>query len=272
MLTYRRDRDKRRHFGDRGFKDERVPDDFISGFHVVAEALRAGGYVQRLYIARESKTPGTQSLVDLARAAQVPFDFVPQAKLNELAETHEHQGAVARISPVAYTPLKSCVSKCGPRALLLALDQIRHPKNLGMLIRTAAGAGASGVLFPTRASAQPSAEVLRASAGTLFRVPLVSCPNMGTALRALKDAGFWIHGLAADAPESVFDVRWAERTVIVIGNETSGLRPGTRKACDAMVRIPLAEGVESLNAAVAAGIALFQVSRTAKAASPSQSK
>ena len=225
------------------------------------EALQNPNIVQRLYLAKDSKAKGAAEAVALARDGRIPFDFVPQAKLNELAGTREHQGIVAKVSPIAYTPLDACLAACPAQATLIALDQIQHPKNLGMIVRTAAAAGASGVLVPTRGGAMASAEVLRASAGTLFRVPIVKCPNLSQALRQARDAGFWVYGLAADASETVFDARWADRCVLVIGNETKGLRPGVRKACDAMLRIPIAEGVESLNAAVAAGIALFQARR-----------
>jgi len=233
----------------------------VSGKNTVLEALQNPNIVQRLYLAKDTKAKGANEAVTLAREGRIPFDFVPQAKLNELAGTREHQGIAAKISPIAYTPLDACLAECPPQATLIALDQIQHPKNLGMIVRTAAAAGVSGVLVPARGGALPSAEVLRASAGTLFRVPIVKCPNLSQALRHVQEAGFWVYGLAADGPETVFDTRWPDRSVLVIGNETSGLRPGVRKACDALVGIPLAEGVDSLNAAVAAGIALFQARR-----------
>jgi len=239
---------------------ESMPD-IVSGKNTVLEALQNPNTVQRLYLAKDTKAKGTTEAVALARAGQIPFDFVPQAKLNELSGTRDHQGIVAKISPMAYTPLEVCLAACPAQATLIALDQIQHPKNLGMIIRTAAAAGASGVLVPARGGALLSAEVLRASAGTVFRVPIVKCPNLSQSLRKIQDSGFWVYGLAADAPETVFDTRWPDRSVLVIGNETSGLRPGVQKACDAHVRIPIAEGVESLNAAVAAGIALFQARR-----------
>jgi 23S rRNA (guanosine2251-2'-O)-methyltransferase len=230
----------------------------VAGRNAVMEALHNPNIVQRLYVAKDSKAKGADEAIALARAGKIPFDFVPQAKLNELAGTREHQGIAAKITPIAYTPLETCLAQCGASATLIALDQIQHPKNLGMIVRTAAAAGASGVLVPTRGGAAPSHEVLRASAGMLFRVPLVKCGNLSQTLRQLRDAGFWVYGLDAAGDESVFDIKWPDRRVLVIGNESGGIRPGVRKACDALVRIPLAEGVESLNAAVAAGIVMFQ--------------
>ncbi len=230
----------------------------IYGARSVAEALRAGGRVNRVYFARESRPRDCAALVEAARAGGVPFDFVPQAKLNELADTQEHQGVVAQISPIAYASLEDCLAACPPTALLLALDQVQHPRNVGMMARTALGAGASGLLLTARGGALIDDTVLRASAGAVFHLPIVSCGNMAQALREMKEAGFWAYGLDAAGDMDVFRTPWAQRAVLVLGNETEGLRPGVRKACDAFVSIPLAGGLDSLNVAVAAGVALFQ--------------
>ena len=230
----------------------------VYGINAVREALETGGRVNRLYLARESRVRDAEALVELARARRIPFDFVPQAKLNALCDTREHQGVAATVSPMAYADFEECLAHCGAKSLLLALDQVQHPKNLGLLVRTAAGSGASGVLVPARGGALLDESVVRASAGTVFRVPIVNCPNMARALGALRDAGFWVYGLDGAGEETVFDLPWANRSVLVLGNETGGLRPGVRKACDALVRIPLAGGLDSLNVAVAGGVALFQ--------------
>lgn len=231
----------------------------IHGANAVAEALRAGGRVNRLYLARDSKVRAAQQLVELAREDGVPYDFVPVARLNELAGTPEHQGVVAQVSPVTYADLEGWLSACPPRALVLALDQVQHPRNLGMLIRTAVGAGAAGVLLSSRGGALLDDTVVRASAGAVFHIPMMHCKNMPSALRALQEAGFWSYGLDAAGADDVFGIAWPDRCALVLGNETHGLRPTVRKACDALARIPLAGGLDSLNVAVAAGIALFQV-------------
>lgn len=232
----------------------------VYGLNAVREALRAGNRVNRLYLAKESRAAST-ALLDAARKQGVPFDFVPQAKLNAMTETHEHQGVAAAISPVEYVSLEHCLAGCPSQASLLLLDRIQHPKNVGLLIRTAAGAGAAGVLLTARGGALPDDAVLRASAGALFHVPVVCCHNLAEAIRALQRSGFWVYGLDAKGAENVFEVAWADRSAIVVGNESGGLRPGIRKACDALVRIPLTNRIDSLNAAVAAGIALFQAAK-----------
>ncbi len=236
--------------------------DVIHGFNAVSEALLSPETVNRIYIAKESRERSIRSVLDRARAAGVRFDYVPQAKLNELAGTQDHQGIAAIISPVAYTPINVLLEYCGERALILVLDRVQHARNLGMLIRSALGAGADGVVVPERSAALLDNAVLGASAGTALRLPICKESNLPNSLRALKDAGFWVYGLDAQAVDSVFDTDWPARVAIVAGNETKGLRPGVRGACDAFVTIPLQNNLDSLNVSVSAAIALFQVAAT----------
>lgn len=233
---------------------------YIHGVKAVLEALRDPGRVGRVYVAKESRAHGVDSVLDAASAAGIAFDFVPQAKLNDFAGTQEHQGVVALISPVAYKQLDELLKSPPPRAAIVVLDQVQHPRNLGMLLRTAACGGAYAVVTPSRGGALLDDDVVRASAGAVFHVPVALCGNVAQALRELRDAGFWCYGLAADGEQSVFEINWADRTALVMGNETKGIRPGVKKACDVLARIPIASGMESLNVAVAAGIALYQVS------------
>lgn len=236
----------------------------VTGVRAVAEALEQPRTVNRVYVAKESHAKAANDLLARAKASGIPVDYVPQAKLNDLTETRDHQGIAAAISPIEYTPLETCLASLPPRAILLALDQVQHPKNLGMVVRSAAGAGASGVIVPSRGSAMLDATVARASAGTIFRMPIVAVSNLSQALRTCKDAGLWVYGLDGAAPQSFYDVSWPERVVLVAGNESEGIRLGLRKVCDEMVRIPLAEGVESLNVAVAVSVALFEAARSVR--------
>lgn len=242
----------------------------IYGIHAVAEALRSGKAVNRVYFAKESRAHGVDKLIDSVRSVRVPFDFAPQAKLNELCATREHQGVAAEVSPLEYVSLESCLASCPAQATLLVLDQVQHPRNVGMLLRSALGAGAHGVLLSARGGALLDDHVLRSSAGAAFHLAIVSCGNVAQSLRHLRDHGFWIYGLDAGGAESVFGLAWAARSALVVGNETSGIRHGVAKECDAMVRIPLAGGLESLNAAVAGSIALFQIASRVATSHPSQ--
>lgn len=231
----------------------------IYGRNALEEALRASGRVNRVLVAREKRAPWVDDVVEAARAKRVRVDVVPQSQLNRLAHSRDHQGAVAEVSPVEHLSLDAFLAACGRQATVVALDDVQNPRNLGMLLRTALGAGASGVVIPSRGGRLVSNEVVRSSAGTAFHLPIVYCGNLAQALRELEEAGFWRYGLDAHADTDVFAVDWPARTALVVGNETKGLRPVVRKHCDALVRIPLAGGLDSLNVAVAAGIALFQV-------------
>lgn len=231
----------------------------IYGVRAVGEAIASGKYVNRLYLAKESRERGYEKIIDQARAQSIPFDFVPQAKLNAMTGTREHQGIAVAVSPVEYASLNDVVQACPARASLLMLDRVQHSKNLGLIIRTAVGAGAQGVVVSSRSAALLDAEVVRASAGAVFRIPVVQAGNLTATSKALKDAGFWIFGLTGDGAQNLFDVDWPDRVALILGNETSGIRPGLLKTCDAELHIPLANQLDSLNVAVAAGVGLFQI-------------
>ena len=234
-------------------------ENFVVGRNAVEQALGACSRVNRLLIAKRTRATWLDAIVEQARANKVRYDFVPEAKLNQLAGTRDHQGVAAVVSPVQYASLDQCVATGPQQATLLALDGVQNPRNLGMLIRTALGAGVSALLLPARGGALLDGDVVRASAGAVLHLPVVNCGNLATTLGRLRDEGFWIYGLDAEGESEVFDTSWPERTVLVAGNETEGLRPGVRKACDALVRIPLANDLDSLNVVVAAGVTLFHL-------------
>jgi 23S rRNA (guanosine2251-2'-O)-methyltransferase len=235
----------------------------IWGLHAVAEALEAGHPISRIYLARQARGKPVERIKELAVRRRVRFDFVEVGKLGRLAGTREHQDVVARISPVAHVALEDVVRAAGqrPSTTLVALDQVQNSRNVGLVIRTAAAAGAAAILLPTRGGSPLNDEVMRAAAGTVFRLPVVPCANLVRDLEQLKQAGFWIYGLEGGGSADLFGVDWPERRVLVAGNETRGLRPLVRKRADSLVRIPLAGGVESLNVGVALGVVLFDIVR-----------
>ena len=236
----------------------------IWGLHEVAEALEAGHPVDRIYFSLQAKGPLVDRIKDLARQRQVRFDFVEVGKLGQLAGTRQHQEVVARTSPVRYHGLQEVLATAPPACTLLALDQVHYAGNLGLAIRTGAGAGATALLLPARGGALVNDEVVRAASGAVFRLPLVSCANLAKDLHLLKEQGFWIYGLEAGSGGDFFSVDWPPRRVLVAGNETHGLRPLIRKTCDGLVQIPLAGGMDSLNVAVALGVVLFDIVRKEK--------
>ncbi|MBT4501863.1 MAG: 23S rRNA (guanosine(2251)-2'-O)-methyltransferase RlmB [Gemmatimonadetes bacterium] len=229
------------------------------GRRAVAEALAAGHPVNRIYFARQAKGPEIERIKELARQRQVRFDFVDVGKLGNLAGTREHQDVVARLSPVGYARFEELLEQAEKveRMAVVALDQLQHPHNVGMILRTAAGAGVGGVLLTARSGRLISDEVVRASSGAVFRIPIVASSHFQRDLEALKANGFWVYGLDAGGEDELFAVEWAAKRVLVAGNETKGLSRLVRKTVDARVRIPLAGEMDSLNVAMATGIALF---------------
>lgn len=235
--------------------------EIVYGINAVRESLQNPSSINRIYFAKESRAPACKQLIEQAKSLKVVFDFVPQAKINTLTGTREHQGVMAQVSPAAYVSLDELLAACPAEATVLVLDRVQHPKNLGMILRSAVGAGASGVIIPTRGGALLDEDVVRASAGTVQRIAVAACGNLSQTLLALRDAGFWIYGLDAGGATDVFRMKWPERVALVAGNETEGIRAGVRKQCDEIVSIPLANALDSLNVAVAVSIALFQARR-----------
>jgi 23S rRNA (guanosine2251-2'-O)-methyltransferase len=241
---------------------ERLSESLVGGIKPVGEALCAPGFVSRVFVAKGKREAAVEAILDAANAQGIPFEFVPAVKLNSLTGSSTHQGVAAKVSPVAYRPFNDWLARdFVGEGCAVVLDQVQHPKNLGMIIRAAAGAGCTGVVLPARGGAMVDEAVVRASAGTVFHIPLVRCGNVAQTLRALREAHCWVYGLDGEAQQDVFAMEWPRRCALVLGNETHGLRHAVAKACDECVRIPLAPRVESLNVAVAAGIALFQVSQ-----------
>jgi len=233
----------------------------IFGYNAVSEALRAGHPINRIYFSVQSRRPYIAELKQLAQESKVRFDFVELAKLNVLAGTGEHQDVVAVVSPVEYTDLDDFLeaNRDVSSLTIVVLDQLQHSGNVGIIVRTAVGAGASAVMLTARGGSLINDQVFRASAGAIFHIPIIKSSSLPQDLQKLKKHDFWIYGLEASGERDVFSEKWARRTALIIGNEHEGSRPVTRKGVDLSVHIPMAHGFDSLNAAVAAGIVLFQI-------------
>ncbi|MFT5088265.1 MAG: 23S rRNA (guanosine2251-2'-O)-methyltransferase [Candidatus Latescibacterota bacterium] len=238
-------------------KTDEKGDEHIWGRHEVAEALESGQAVRRIYFSRQARGEEIERIKELARVNKVRFDFFEVGKLSKVAGTRAHQDVVARLSPVHMASLDEVLDALPERATIVALDQVQNARNIGMCARTAAAAGAAALLLPARGGHPLNDEVMRASAGAAFRLPIVQCANLVRDLELLKERGFWIYGLDAGGQEDALRMQWPDRRVLVAGNESKGLRPGVRKKVDALIQIPLHSGVESLNVAVALGVALF---------------
>lgn len=229
----------------------------LSGIHPVAEALRAGRPLDRILIAQGAGGPRLQEIIDLARQASVSVRFEPRNAIDRLAGSSAHQGVIALGSAQKYADLNAVPST----GILVVLDGVEDPHNLGAIIRTAHAAGAAGVVIPERRAAGLTDVVAKAAAGALEHLPVIRVTNINRTLEDLKQRGYWIYGLDERGAEDYSQVKYAEPTVLVLGGEGKGLHEQARKHCDVLVRIPMAGKISSLNVSVATGIVLFEWKR-----------
>lgn len=205
----------------------------------------------------------TEALRRSARAKGVVIHNEPMDSLDRRAEGQRHQGVLGEGEALAFASMEALVQIVrdrGDAGLFLALDGVTDPHNFGAILRTAAAAGVDGIVFPERRSAPINETVIRASAGTAGRVPLVRVVNLGRALDDLKEAGAWIYGLAAgEGSGDYLSERFDRSTVLVLGSEGEGLHLKIKERCDGLLRISMPGGIESLNVSAAAAVVVFQV-------------
>ncbi|MGN6729022.1 MAG: 23S rRNA (guanosine(2251)-2'-O)-methyltransferase RlmB [Rhodanobacteraceae bacterium] len=220
--------------------------------------------VREVLIEQGARNPRLASLSDEARRLGVRVHAQPRAMLDKVAGDARHQGVVAAYEappPLNDHDLPELVERAGANAFFLVLDGVTDPHNLGACLRSAAAAGVTAVIVPRDRAVGITPVVRRASAGAADRVPLVAATNLARALRAMKDAGVWLTGLAGDAEKSLYEMDFKGPVALVLGSEGEGMRRLTREACDHVVRIPMPGVAESLNVSVAAGIVLFEALR-----------
>jgi 23S rRNA (guanosine2251-2'-O)-methyltransferase len=240
-----------------------MSDDIIYGVNPVMEALRGSRRAFELFLA-EGTDRRLEKLEQQAGEKGVPVRRRDRGALARLAGSEHHQGVVLRVEPYPYAELSDLLDRwkeSGKNGLILVLDGIQDPHNLGALIRSAACAGADGVVIPKDRAAGVTATVEKVSAGGVGAVPVVRITNIAQTLEALKKEGFWIYGATGEAGGNLYGQDFRGHTVLVIGGEGEGLRPLVRKLCDVLVAIPITGAITSLNASVAGGIMLFEVVR-----------
>lgn len=209
----------------------------IYGKRPVAEAERGKRHVRRVW-----KSPSSSS-----------------DELEQRCGSPDHQGVVAEVDPYPYADPRALLRREG--SLLVALDQVQDPRNLGAVCRSAEFAGAAGVVIPERRSAEVTAAACKASAGAVEHLDVAHVRNLADWLGEARDAGFWIWGADAGAAQAPWDVDLSSSTVLVLGGESRGIRPRVAAACDALLALPLRGSVESLNVSAAAAALLFEAVR-----------
>ena len=236
----------------------------IAGIHAVKHALDAGEGIDELVVLKGKTHPRLNELIHLARKAKVRVSFVPKEALERMADGVPHQGVVAKMTPKGAVNFKDWLREVEGQdeALVLILDQVTDPHNLGACIRTAEASGCSGVVIPKDHAADLSSPIVSKSAcGALARIPVLRVTNLARTMKDLQQAGFWISGLAGEAETLIHDINFSGKNALVMGAEGEGMRRLVRESCDQLVKIPMPGKVESLNVSVATGVALFEVVR-----------
>lgn len=242
----------------------------IAGIHAVKHALNTGAHISELLVLKGKGHPRLNELVHLAKKLGIDVRFVPKEALQRLAEGVAHQGVVARIAEQQQVAVvwKDWLEEVTNQehALVLLLDQVTDPHNLGACIRTAEAAGCVGLIIPKDHAADVHSPVVAKTAcGAMSRLPVIRVTNLVRAMEQLQQAGFWLSGLAGEAQQSIYQTKFTGKNAIVMGAEGTGMRRLVRESCDQLLKIPMPGHVESLNVSVATGVTLFEVVRQSEA-------
>lgn len=245
--------------------------DLIWGVHPVLELLRSRPGQVREIIIQKSKSGGKiEEIIQLARASQRKIRFEQHITLPAAGgPPPRHQGVIARIASHTLHSLDALLSLLADQAappLLLALDSIQDPHNLGAIVRSASAAGVSGIILPKDRSAPLAGTAAKVAAGALAHMHICQVTNLAAAMKRLKKEGFWIYGAAGEANRTIYQTDFSGPICLVIGGEEKGIRPLIREQCDFLVAVPMHSPLDSLNASVAAAVILFEIVRQQQSA------
>jgi 23S rRNA (guanosine2251-2'-O)-methyltransferase len=235
----------------------------IYGINPIRDLLRQNkdGW-KKIIIASGRNHSSIEEIIETARTKKIPVEFSERKNLDKLAGTRENQGVIGIYKDFVYADLDILIknrSKSFNYDLILVLDSIMDPQNLGSIIRVAHCLGANGIVIPEDRAAQVTAAVNKASAGSVQQIPVARVVNLSQTLDYLKDKGFWIFGAEAHGGKSLRDADFNCSVVLVLGGEEKGIRPLVKKKCDFLVTIPLTGSFDSLNVSVAAGIIQYEI-------------
>lgn len=237
---------------------------YIYGRNPIKEALEEeADRVEKIFVRNSVKDNSIADVLSDASAHRIPVSHVPGTKLYELVGSVNDQGIVALMSAIAYREFGEWIEEVDTSSYpaVLLLDEIEDPHNVGAILRSAAAAGIAAVLVPKHRQAPINATVYKTSAGTAGKIPVVRAGNLNQCIMKLKDAGFWIAGLAMDGEQSLWELEVDRALAFVIGSEASGIRQKTLEHCDYAFSIPMRNGVESLNASVSAALVSYEWNR-----------
>lgn len=242
----------------------RSEEEYVAGKHPVLEALRAGRSINKIFLSNQAQRSLVQPILEEAKARRIVVQQVDKSKLDRLVPDMQHQGVVAQAAAVAYAEVDELLARAAERGeapLIVLLDEIEDPHNLGSILRTADCTGVHGVIVPKRRSAGLTAVVAKTSAGAVEYVPVARVANLAQTIEKLKEAGLWIAGADVGAVEGFYESNLTGPLAIVIGNEGQGLSRLVKERCDFILSLPMAGQINSLNASVATGVILYEVVR-----------
>ncbi|MGB2940484.1 MAG: 23S rRNA (guanosine(2251)-2'-O)-methyltransferase RlmB [Candidatus Dormiibacterota bacterium] len=242
----------------------RRPPALVYGRNPVREALRAGGQVKRLVVLPRAATePRLKELLELAEARNIPVEEADRRRLDDIAHSEEHQGVVAYLGRRHYWELADLLAAAAAESApaLLVLDEVQDPQNVGSVLRSAEAAGVLGVVISRNRAPEVTPAVAKASAGAVEHLRIAQVGSIAQAVERIRDAGYWVVGLAGDGEVEYTRARYDGRLALVVGSEGQGLHRLVRERCDQLVRLPMLGQVSSLNAAVAASIVMFEAQR-----------
>ena len=239
-------------------------EDLLYGSNPVREALRRGRPITRVWVSREKKDKVFEEIIGHCRKANIPFRAVDKAFLDRLCANGPHQGFAAQAAPREYESWREMIAKAvvaGQDPIILLLDGVEDPQNLGAVLRLADALGAHGAVITKHRSAPLTAGAARASAGAWEYVMIDRVTNMSQTIEEMKKEGLWVIGATAEAEKTVYNMDWSGPIALVLGGENKGLSPLIRSKCDVLVSIPMAGQVNSLNVSASAAVILSEISR-----------
>jgi 23S rRNA (guanosine2251-2'-O)-methyltransferase len=242
--------------------------DLLYGVNPLLEALRAGERIPaEIVVAEGARDERLRELIELARTRNVTVKRVPRASIDRAIGNTHHQGVMARVAAARYADVDDLVSSIAKRVgsesepLVVVLDGVEDPRNLGAILRTAECAGVDGVFVPERRAAGLTDAVAKAAAGAVEHVPVARATNLSRLIEELKERNVWVIGTVANASMSYTEWDWTRPSAVVLGGEGAGLHRLVSEHCDVLVSIPVRGKIQSLNVSVAAGIVLYEALR-----------
>lgn len=233
----------------------------VEGRNSIYELLKTDKEVEKILVQKDLKDDASKRLINIIRSHKIKLQPVDKYVIEKESESKRHQGFIAYVSDYKYFDIDDIIGDCdGENSLVVVLNEILDPHNLGSIVRVLECAGAQGLIIGKDRSASVSDTVMRISAGALNHVKVAKVTNINNAIDTLKDNGFWVYG-AEVGGENIYKSNLTGKICLVIGGEDSGVKRLTKEKCDGIVSIPMHGKVNSLNASVACGIAVFEVLR-----------